>query len=108
MTIPHGVQEVARTVADTVRQMIPRWRHTLSADEQNLAAHLRGNQALYDSLRKIIINRIEGRAKVPEPSNPNDCKSLVARDRELQSLLIHLEFIFRSPVNPAHDGEPPG
>ena len=109
MTIPPGIKAIPQKVSDMVRELIPAWRHGLTQEERRLAVHLRGNIDLYESLRSIIRSRIAGRAAVPEPTDPLICKSMLARDRELQWLLLKLEYIYRSPVNsPAQDdGEPP-
>jgi len=94
-------------VADMVRDMIPRIRITMSKDEAALAVHLRGNDPLHVAIRNLILSRIEGRAAVPEPTDPLACKSMVARDRELTWLLGRLDFIHRSPSQAQVSGEPP-
>ncbi len=109
MTIPPGVMNIPRRVTDVVRDLIPRFRNSLTAEEQRVATYLRGNENLFEGLKELIELRIQGRANVPEPSDPIQCKSMLARDRELQSFLAKLEFIYKSPVTqPApDDGEPP-
>lgn len=109
MTIPRGMLAATQKVSDMVRAMVPHLRGRLTPDEAALAVHLRGNERLYEDLTRIIRGRIGGRASLPEPSDPLVCKSMLARDRELQWLLSRLEFIHRSPVaTPADsDGEPP-
>ncbi len=106
MTTPRGMQGTVRKVSDMVRDMIPRLRHQpLLADEQKVAVHLRGNDMLLEGLRGIIQARIGIRLSLPEPSDPVVCKSMVARDRELQWLLSRLEYIYRSPVSQPADNE---
>ncbi len=109
MSIPKGLAEMPQRVVDMVREMMPRWRVRLTPEEERLAVHLRGNEALLKALKEMVAARIAGRANVPEPSDPLDCKSMLARDRELQWLLGKLEFVYRSPVNqPGRDsGERP-
>ena len=81
-----------------LQDFLPQFRNRLTASESRLGIHLRGNQDLFESLRDLIQERIEGRAKLPEPTDPLTCKSMVARDRELQAILARLEFVYRSPV----------
>jgi hypothetical protein len=109
MTIPRGFTPGRRRLTDVVREMIPHLRNALTPDERALAIHLRGNEALYLALTTLVRSRIEGRAKLPEPTDPLAAKSMVARDRELQWVLARLEFVYRSPVSqPAEDdSEPP-
>jgi hypothetical protein len=83
--------------------MVPRLRQRMSDDERQVAKHLRGNTDLRDGLKGIIQARIEGRLQLPEPSDPVVCKSMAARDRELQWLLGRLELIYRSPVSEPAD-----
>ena len=91
-----------------VRELIPHLRNRLSSEEMDLAAHLRGNEKLYDALTGIIRSRIAGRAAVQEPTDPLVCKSMLSRDRELQWFLSRLELCYRAPVSqPGQDGEPP-
>jgi hypothetical protein len=90
-----------------VRDMIPRMRITLSREEAELAVHLRGNDALLVALRNLMLSRIEGRAAVPEPTDPLACKSMVARDRELQWLMGRINYIHRSPAQAQVIGEQP-
>jgi len=96
-------------VRDIVRDMVPFMRHMLTSEEQTLGVHLRGNHSLYESLVGVIRAKIEGRASLPEPSDPLECKSRLARDHELRWLLSRLRTIYRSPVlQPAdRNGEPP-
>lgn len=89
-----------RKVSDMVREWLPQMRFQMSTLETNLAVHLRGNSTLMDALTALIKSRISGRVLIAEPSDPIACKSMLARDRELQWLLSRLEFIYRSPVNP--------
>lgn len=100
MTIPNMVNFARNTVSDMVRSMLPKHGQppTMSAEDQRLAIHLRGNKDLFESLRETILSRIAGRAGIPEPSDPLIAKSMIARDRELQWLLGKLESVYASPV----------
>ncbi|KKN27292.1 hypothetical protein LCGC14_0866070 [marine sediment metagenome] len=108
-TVPPGAMNLPRRVVDIVRDLVPRFRNSLSPVEQRVAIYLRGNENLFEGLKALIELRIQGRANVPEPSDPIQCKSMLARDREIQSFLTRLEFIYKSPIKqPApDDGEPP-
>jgi len=91
-----------------VQEWLPQVRNQMSRAEVELAPHLRGNEKLLTALTNMINDRIVGRVRVPEPSDPLVCKSMLARDRELQWLLARLEFIYRSPVDtPGSDAEQP-
>ena len=108
MTIPKFTQEVRQKLSDYVQGLFPALRNRMSKEETDLAILLRGNQRLYEALVAVIKSRIEGRAGVAEPSDPLVCKSMLARDRELQFLLNRLAFLYSSPVNPQpDDGEQP-
>jgi len=98
VTVPRGMGHVARTVADMVREMVPRHRRTLSEEERIVGVHLRGNDALFNGLKSMIESRIGGRAHLPVPSDPLICKSMLERDNELRWLLSRLEAIHSSPV----------
>lgn len=98
MTVPRGVQSAARRVSDMVRDMVPHFRQRLTRDEQRLGIYLRGNMELFEALTGLVQSRIEGRGKLPVPSNPILCKAMMERDRELQWLLSRLEFVYRSPA----------
>ena len=107
MKIPK-MRETIGTVAEMVRHLMPTKRFSMSRDERALAVHLRGNQQLLNALKGLIEARIEGRVKLPEPSDPLVAKSMIARDRELPGLLARLEFIFHSPAdNPVDEREQP-
>jgi hypothetical protein len=102
LTIPPGVQSRIRRVSDVVRDMIPGIRQQqLTSEEASVAIYLRGNENLYNGLKGIVEARIAGRATVAEPSDPVACKSIIARDRELQWLLSRLEHIYSSPLSEA-------
>ena len=110
MTVPPGFKGMPGRVADMVRNMTPFVRgDRLSPDERALGVFLRGNTELLGVLSNIIQSRIEGRANLPVPSDPIDCKAMVDRDSELRWLLRRLEFVHASPVaEPAEDhGEQP-
>ena len=98
-----------QTVTDMVRAMVPKHRHELSRQEGSLAPHLRGNAALFTALTELITSRIEGRARLPLPSNPQACYAIMAMDKELRLLLARLERVYHSPINDvvAVDGEQP-
>ena len=89
-----------------VRELIPHFRNRVTKDEIDLSVHLRTNEPLYRLLRHIVESRISGRMNVAEPSNPIDCKALLARDGECRWFLNVLERAFTSPVKPP-EGEHP-
>jgi len=99
VTIPPGLGNAARKVSDMVREMIPRFRHQLTAEEAALGLHLRGNAALLEALKALIKTRIQGRASIPTPIDPVVCRGMMERDRELQWLLSRLEYIHASTVS---------
>ena len=109
MKMAEMYQGVRRKVSDMVREMVATRRPDLTAEEEALAVHLRGNVALYSALMALIQTRIGGRANLPEPSDPLVAKSMLARDRELQWLLKVLEHVHLSPVSQSadRDGEQP-
>jgi len=82
----------------------------LSPEERDLAIHLRTNHLLYESLMRFIGAKIEGRAKLPVPSDPLKSHTRLVADSELRWLMSRLEHIYRSPdESPANDGgEQPG
>lgn len=91
-----------------VREWLPTMRYRMSPEEASLGIYLRGNTPLMQALCALLQARISGRAKAQEPSDPMECKSMIARDREIQWLLGRLDFIYHSPVNPpGDDAEPP-
>ncbi len=84
-------------ITDMVAQLGLRHQSPLlSPEEMSLGVWLRSNDEAYESLLFLIESRIEARASSPEPSDPLDCKSMVARDRELRWLLNHLEFLYQT------------
>lgn len=99
MTIPPGAKQAFGRVSDFVREMIPALRDRVSPIEADLALHLRTNEPLYRCLTEFLRARIEARARVPEPAEPLLCKSMLARDREVQAILSRLEALRLSPVN---------
>jgi hypothetical protein len=107
VTIPPFVEQAKKKVSDLVRDLGIARRTIVIQEEQRLGPHLRGQAALYDALVALIRTRIDGRAGVPEPSDPMVAKSMIARDRELQWLLSRLESVYRSPVNQPNSDEPP-
>ena len=108
MTIPHGVKQVVGTLADFVRDLIPKMRYRMSPQESRLAIHLRGNKELYEALTDLIHLRLSGRAGVVEPADPVQCKANLARDGECRWLLAEIDHVYRAPVNQAvEEDEPP-
>lgn len=95
-------------VSDYVRKRISTWRNPFTQEEIDFAPHIRGNEKLYTALTRIIETRIGGRARMPVPSDPLICKSMLERDNELRWLLSRLEAVYRSAASqPADNGEPP-
>jgi len=87
-----------------VRGFVPQLRSTMSPEERTVGAYLRGNEHLFNSLVDLIESRIRGRATLPVPSDPLQCKAILDRDSELRWLLSRLEFVYHSPVaQPADD-----
>ena len=109
MTVGRSILETGQRVSDLVRGLALRRRGPrMTPEEAELANHLRGNTALFESLTRLLQTRIAGRANVPEPSDPLEAKSMLARDREIQWVLKELEALYHAPVNPAGEsGEPP-
>lgn len=106
----HPARQAFGKVSDYVRALFPAMRFGFSETEASLATHLRGNERLYNDLTAFLRGRIEGRARTAEPSDPLVCKSMLARDREVQFLLGRLDLLYRSPVNASpdvEDGEQP-
>lgn len=109
MTIPPEIRQVGQRVADMVRGLVPRFRVRFTADETELAIHLRSNDKFRECLYRVIESRIAGRASAPVPSNPTDCLASMARDHELRQLINRMEFVRQvSGTQPAdEDGEQP-
>lgn len=109
MTVPRGIGEPPRTIWDVIQQSIPERVRRLTALEQKLAPHLRGNEPLYEALKDLIQSRITARANMPVPSTPLDCQASMVRDKELRWVLAQLERVYRAPLlQPAdNDGEQP-
>jgi len=99
----------ARRVVDVVRDMIPFMRNSMSGNERDLAAHLRGNEILFNALINVLRARLEGRANLSVPSDPIKSHSRVVADSELHWLINRLTFIYKSPVMEPTDrrDEPP-
>jgi len=102
-TIPPKFRMGAQRVSDMVRGMFPRMRGGISPVESDLRVHLRGNEKLFDSLNSLIVSRIEGRARLPLPSDPLQCYGSMARDKELRWLLSRLDEMYHAPVNEQSD-----
>lgn len=103
-------RSTAARLTDFVLEKARLKRRTLSKDERQVAAFLRGNEDLFSGLKAIIRSRIEGRASLPVPSTPQECVISMARDRELRWLLSRLEAVYHSPINEPADSasEQPG
>jgi hypothetical protein len=86
-------------VTDFVRGLGVKQRSRISEIDEALGVYLRGNEPLFKALSDMLNARIEGRAKLPEPSDPLQCKSILARDREVQAILGRLNYVYRSPVS---------
>jgi hypothetical protein len=107
MSMATSLSNSARRVADVVREMIPHLRQApLTPDEATAATFMRGNEPLHAALTRIITTRIQGRASIAEPSDPVVCKSMMARDRELQWVLNRLDFLYHAPVQQDDDERP--
>ena len=98
-----------RRVSDIVRDMIPFMRNQMSPQERNLAVHIRGNELLFQALNAVLMARLEGRARLPVPSDPIKSHTRVVADSELRWLIGRLNYLYHSPVvDPASNrGEPP-
>jgi hypothetical protein len=103
VTIPPGVKDIPRKVSDLVREMVPRLRQQLTAEEAALGLHLRGNAALLEALKALLRARIELRGTLPVPTEALTCKVMMERDRELQWIIARLEYIHASPVTQLED-----
>ena len=105
MTMPRSVQRVA----DMVREWLPTLRYHLTVEEQQLATLIRGNEALVGSLESFVLARINGRANLPESSDPLECRVRAAKDYELRWLMNRIRFVQKSPINPqvGDNGEQP-
>ena len=80
----------------------------LLPNELDLAAHLRGNAPLYEAMKHFLVARLDARSAMPVPPEPVDCRAILERNAEVRQILIRLDTVFRSPVNPpADNGEPP-
>ena len=109
MTTPPGQRAQRKTLTDHVREIYPKFRYSMSAQEKRLGISLRGNAELYEALVGLVQSRIGGRAKVPVPNDPLMCKSILERDSELRWFLSKLEYVYRAPApQPADErGEQP-
>ena len=80
-----------RRVSDIVREMIPFMRNRMSGPEHDLAAHLRGNELLFNAFNVVLKDRLEGRARQPVPSDPIKSHMRVVADSELRWLIGRLD-----------------
>ena len=100
MTTPPESQSVRQRLADYVRAIFPKMRQIpLTVEEVELAAHMRGNEGLYNALTTLILSRIRGRDFKLVPTDPLECKGMMERNHELRWLLSRLEYVYRSPIN---------
>ena len=99
MTVIREIQQGARRVSDMVREMFPHIRGRMTAEEADLAVHLRGNDRLHAALQSLIRSRISGREALSVPADPLACKVIMERNGELRWLLGKIEQLFRSPVS---------
>ncbi len=108
-TIPPKFRAGAQRVSDMVRGMFPRLQGTASPAESDLRIHLCGNEKLFTALNSLIVSRIEGRARLPLPSDPLQCYGSMARDKELRWLLGQLDYLYNAPADEQYneDGERP-
>ena len=87
-------------LTDWVLETFPQMRRIpLTAEELDLAVHIRGNEGLYNALTTLIHSRIQGRDHLLVPTDPLECKSYMERNHELRWLLSRLEYVYRSPIN---------
>ena len=93
MTVPRFAHTLRETVSEMVTGILPKLRHSLSQQEQELRVFLQGNIKLYESLTHLIQSKIEARANSPMPSTPQDCQVSMARDKELPWHLSRMELI---------------
>lgn len=94
---PVGVRERLADVVRGMRNTFVR-RKEFTPEERTVAIHLRGNEVLYKALASILESRIEGRAHLPVPSNPQECMASMVRDKELRWVLAKLDSIYRAPL----------
>jgi hypothetical protein len=109
VTIPEFSEGVRRKLSDFVRELLATKQHKPIPEEQTVGTFLSANPAFTAALRNLIQSRISARASIPEPGEPMDCKSMIARDRELQWLLRRLEDLSLAPASApgTRAGEPP-
>ena len=108
MSVLRGMSTGVKKVSEMVMEMFPNIRGRMTAEEQALAGHLRGNEGLYDALTELIRFRMQARDRMAVPSDPLVCKGILERQNELRWLLSRLEAVYRSPANPQSDkGEQP-
>ena len=109
MTVIREIQQGARRVSDMVREMFPHIRGRMTAEEADLAVHLRGNDRLHAALQSLIRSRIAAREAMSVPADPIVCKVIMERNSELRWLSVKIGQLFRSPANQPseHEGEQP-
>lgn len=107
MTVPKGFRDTANRVSGMVVEMFNRRQAAVDVMETQLGPHLRGNVLLYEALTKLVLSRIEGRARLALPSTPLESHASMARDKECRWLLTRLEEIYHAPVQTQDDGEQP-
>ncbi len=108
-TVPPSARKVAprRSLADMVSMATKAIasRRTALTPIQAAAAWLRGDAAKFDSIRNLILARVEARAMSPVPSEPTAALADKARDYEARSILAELEMIYRSPLPHPIEGD---
>jgi hypothetical protein len=93
-----------RDIIHAVKSASP-WVPRLTQAQEDVAGHLRGNEALVTHLTKLLSTRIEDRGALPPPSNPHDAAILLGRDAECRELSRLLCLLASLPVAPLADEE---
>lgn len=70
----------------------------LTQQEQAVAAWLRADKPKIESLEALLRSRIEDRALLPVPSNPDSSHIRVAQDHEDRMIISWLGELYQSPV----------
>ena len=71
--------------------------HDLADAEVEVARWLRGDAIRYETLRKWILSRVEGRGSAP-PSNPHDTTVRAGQDWECRQIASRLEAMVAAPA----------
>ena len=91
-----------RQILEVLRETGPS-RPRLTPVQENVAGHLRGNEALLTHLTTLITTRIEDRGALPPPSNPHDAAIHLGRDAECREISRLLTLLASLPVAPLAD-----